>query len=1701
MRAHTFANANRNDRRLAVSAWQKAAPFVRYADLHESTRRLPHFVGLLLTLLLTMEGTIPAIAQCDLWLPGSNAPGVSGIVYASTLWDPDGAGPRPAAVVMGGNFMGPAGAASIYLSAWDYTGWSALGSAAPNGPVHAVTVHNGALVIAGTFTQVGGVSAERIARWNGVSWSGLAGGVDGAVYALQVMPNGDLIAAGDFTTAGGVSANRIARWNGSSWAAIGSGIVGSAAALAVLPNGHLVVGGDFSQAGGVSVNNIAAWNGTSWYALGGGVTGGVIHALALDQGVVLVAGGTFTHAGGIASPSIARWFNNAWSSIPASWNGSATVRSLTYIPGGVVVGGEFIISIGGVQHFSVALWNGNNWLGIGRGLAAPQSPSVRTATRLPNGNLFVGGQFESEVVASHERQEHLLNVARYDGSVWSSLASGADGPAYCSAVLADGSIVVGGAFQRIGPVLANSIARWDPAARMWSPLGTGMNSTVAAIAVLPNGDVVAGGNFTTAGGVSANRIARWNGSAWSPIGDGMNDWVLALEVLPNGDLVAGGAFTTASGTPASYVARWNGVVWQPLGSGMNNWVYALCVMPGGDLAAGGFFTNAGGASANRVARWNGATWSGFGTGANDGVYALELAANGDLLCGGSFTMMGGSAIQRIARWNSVTGWSAIGSGMNGVVRSLARQQNGDLLAGGDFTTAGGAQARRIARWNGTAWTEAGPGGMGWSVYTLAICPDGLVVAGGDFITAGTTAATAIAGWRGGRWFAPGFEGPSSGVHALRVTPSGDLLVGGAFRAIEGIESRRGVARLSGSSWSSLGSGIGGAGVFDSAAVVSAMLHLPNGDVVVAGAFATAGGVSANNIARWNGAAWSALGSGLNGPVEALALLPNGDIVAGGSFTTAGGTSALRIARWNGSSWSALGSGFPGAGNRVRALAILPNGDLVAGGTFATAGGAPGNHVARWNGSSWSGLGSGMSGSGPLGVYALAVLPNGELAAGGFFQTAGGVSVNHIARWNGSAWSAYGPGLNSVVRALTIHPNGNLLAGGWFTQSGANVAQGVAYWDGGAWVGSGNGVASVSALAVLPNGRIIVGGEFRMAGEHATAFLAQWSGLSSVMIATQPTDVQACTGAAVQFGVTASGNGPLVYQWLFEGEPIDEQTNPSAISSSLHLPTVTEEQSGMYACVIADACGAVISDPATLSVVPLAVFSQPQDVTAYPGASVTFGVTATGLPPIQYQWRFRSTPIDTVANPSAATALLRIEPVTENEIGEYDCVITTACGTVVSDTAALRFCIAQCPGDLTRVENVPGVVGSISDFCVLPNRDVIALGPVLIGNNPVNGVARYHPATNSWSGLGNTFYLSAGTSLLLPDGDVILGGSFSQAQGAPANRVIRFHPQTNTWTALGSGLERTDGYTCHVSALVQLPCGDLIVGGSFETAGGVPATSIARYSFATGEWSALGSGLINQFDNPGTVRALCVLPRGDILVAGLFVTAGGIPVNGFARYDPADDTWHAPAGGTFYGTVYRMLPLPDGDVLVGGIFSGLGHIARYSPTTGNWTSLGGGVSGAPQTTTVHDIRLLCGGDVLVGGRFTTAGGVASTGLARFHLPTQTWSAVETEITRASGDPIVYAIASLEDGRAVFGGLFQVPGGAMNFGLLRSCIPGDMNCDGVLNNFDIDPFVTALVDPIGYAIVYPDCDRQNADMNGDGSVDNFDIDPFVGLLTGG
>jgi hypothetical protein len=95
------------------------------------------------------------------------------------------------------------------------------------------------------------------------------------------------------------------------------------------------------------------------------------------------------------------------------------------------------------------------------------------------------------------------------------------------------------------------------------------------------------------------------------------------------------------------------------------------------------------------------------------------------------------------------------------------------------------------------------------------------------------------------------------------------------------------------------------------------------------------------------------------------------------------------------------------------------------------------------------------------VKALAVFDEGAgpaLFAAGSFKRAGGIIVNHVARWNGASWSALAGGVLGYLpemRTLCVHDDGSgpvLYATGDFTTVGGVAVRGIARWDG---LGSGS----------------------------------------------------------------------------------------------------------------------------------------------------------------------------------------------------------------------------------------------------------------------------------------------------------------------------------------------------------------------------------------------------------------------------------------------------------------------------------------------------------------------------------------------------------------------------------------------------------------------------------------------------------------------
>jgi trimeric autotransporter adhesin len=331
------------------------------------------------------------------------------------------------------------------------------------------------------------------------------------------------------------------------------------------------------------------------------------------------------------------------------------------------------------------------------------------------------------------------------------------------------------------------------------------------------------------------------------------------------------------------------------------------------------------------------------------VDALAVQGN-NVYVGGTFTHAGGVPVNSIAKWNG-TQWSALGSGVDGPVETLL-VVGSQVFAGGGFTHAGGVNANHIAVWNGSKWSALGSGMSGSGAHVAALAYDnGILYAAGHFAKTGNSSADSIAAWNG-------------------------------------------------SQWSALGSGVGTGDPNAAAEVIALAVH--NHIVYVGGYFFFAGGAGANYIAQWNGAKWSALGSGSNGPVRALTFHSTKLYILGGDIT-GGKTSPSTVAIWDGNTWSALSTSSNSAiGAEGPTQLVFVGNTLVVGGEFQDAGGKSIANVASWNGHQWTGVGGGVDGT----IFAMAMQGNNLFVAGSFIH-AGGVTANSVARWNGTTWFALG----------------------------------------------------------------------------------------------------------------------------------------------------------------------------------------------------------------------------------------------------------------------------------------------------------------------------------------------------------------------------------------------------------------------------------------------------------------------------------------------------------------------------------------------------------------------------------------------------------------------------------------------------------------------------------------------------------------------
>lgn len=923
-------------------------------------------------------------------------------------------------------------------------------------------------------------------------------------------------------------------------------------------------------------------------------------------------------------------------------------------------------------------------------------------------------------------------VAKRDGPRWAPLGEGFGDEVFALTIY-NGELIAGGAFTLSGSTSVNHIARWDGQA--WQALGTGLGNyswnRVTALAVY-DGRLVAGGSLSGHGNLS--NIAQWDGNAWQALGGGCSGQVFALA-NHDGVLLAGGQFSN----PGTNLAAWNGTSWSAFGA-TNGRVSSLLV-DGSDVIIGGRFTY----PAVRIARLHDGYWQSLGSGMSGGsnpeVNALAVY-NGELHAGGSFQTAGGGPATNLARWDGAQ-WNAVGGGTNNKVL-VAASFGERLVVGGWFSSAGEIDAAGISVWNGTDWCPVANGPNFGPVDAVAVY-NGEYVAAGRFDRAGCAPAQHVARWNGSTWrpMGSGFD-YGSPPQLLPVYCfaefQGDLIAGGRFIGAGGQPANR-IARWNGTDWEPLGTGVDG----PSAPFVDALV-VYNGELIVGGYFTTGGGVPAANLARWNGTDWQPFGGGANSAVSALQV-HDGELFAGGAFTTIGGVPANRVARWDGTQWHALGSG---CSSFVEALASY-DGQLYAGGGFQWAGGLWVNYVARWNGTSWASLSGGVDST----VTALAV-HRGELFVGGIFSLAGGVNCGPLVRWNGSDWLYMGNGIGDLsaggkwVAALAADGQ-NLVVGGLFDTAGDQVSR---YWA--SWVTATlnlneqpasqttcvgnpvvfhvsatgdepitfqwrrNGVdltdggniagATTNSLSVVPQSDVDAGVYDAVVTNTCDPLVSEPAvlGYVSPTITQQPTDTLGCLGAAASLHVVAGGAGVLGYQWYHDGVALSDDGHFTGTTTDTLLITATETgDAGDYTVVVTDTCGAVRTQPATLTPRDWPVITQQpesQAVAADNGATAYFTVVASGPPPT-YQWcKDGVALVDDDRIWGTTTAVLTINYVTCADAGAYHVVVSNGCPvTSASATLTPSPCItlhpvahSACWGGATTF-HVEAVVTGVSSF--------------------------------------------------------------------------------------------------------------------------------------------------------------------------------------------------------------------------------------------------------------------------------------------------------------------------------------------------------------------------------------------------------------------
>ena len=320
--------------------------------------------------------------------------------------------------------------------------------------------------------------------------------------------------------------------------------------------------------------------------------------------------------------------------------------------------------------------------------------------------------------------------------------------------------------------------------------------------------------------------------------------------------------------------------------------------------------------------------------------------------------------------------------------------------------------------------------------------------------------------------------------------------------------------------------------------------------------------------------------------------------------------------------------------------------------------------------------------------------------------------------------------------------------------------------------------------------------------------------------------------------------------------------------------------------------------------------------------------------------------------------------------------------------------------------------------------------------------------------------SVQTILPMPDGRILAGGYFTQAQTGGVSSTLSGVLRLKEGGVLDTSFEATLGANVRpVRRMALQPDGQVLVAGDFTTFAGVDRGGVARLN---------SDGSLDTSFDPGAgangaVRALLLLPDGRILLGGLFTTFDGVAREYLVRLMPdgsVDTTFVGPNFGDASGWRVESLAMQgDGKILVGGsfYFSGgppfKGSLCRLQANGALDTSFSGLVEGAHvsgATSTISGVRTIvvrADGKILVGGDFTGFNGSTRRRVVQL---TSTGALDPTfdvgeGLGAASGES-VNALVLQPDGSVIAGGTFtSADGDATILRLARLNANGSLDAD--------------------------------------------------------